>query len=52
MTYLSGSYADARRAESGLPAQPPAFPAEVPPALSVHNLVAVNQKTSTFKVSS
>jgi|GEM_PF-6525937 len=52
MAYLSGSYADARRAESGLPAQPPAFPAEVPPALSVHNLVAVNQKTSTFKVSS
>jgi hypothetical protein len=52
MTYLSGSYADARRAESGLPAEPPAFPAEVPPALSVHNLVAVNQKTSTFKVSS
>jgi len=52
MAYLSGSYADARRAESGLPAQPPAFPAQVPPALSVHNLVAVNQKTSTFKVSS
>ncbi|MGI4740959.1 MAG: type VI secretion system tube protein TssD [Janthinobacterium lividum] len=52
MAYLSGSYADARRAESGLPAQPPAFPAEVPAALSVDNLVATNQKTSKFKVPS
>lgn len=52
LAYLGGSYADARRAESGLPAQPPAFPPDVPPALSVSNLIAVNQRTSKFKVPS
>jgi len=50
LQYLSGSYANARRAESGQPAQPLPFPAEVPHALSVDNLIAVNHTTSNFKL--